>query len=62
MLDLSGLSFVDSAGVSVLVRAKREAEERGHTLVLSRPTPQVHGVFALVGLVQWLSYDDNGRE
>lgn len=56
-LDLGGLSFVDSAGVSVLVRAKREAAERGDTLILSRPTPQVHGVFSLLGLVQWLSYD-----
>jgi anti-sigma B factor antagonist len=57
-LDLGGLSFVDSAGVSVLVKAKREASERGDALILSRPTPQVHGVFSLLGLVQWLSYDE----
>ena len=54
MLDLNGLRFVDSAGVSVLIRAKHDAEERGYTLILRRPTPQVQGVFALLGLLRWL--------
>ncbi len=58
LLDLSGLSFVDSAGVSVLIRAKHDAEERGYTLVLGRPTAQVQGVFALLGLLRWLETDD----
>jgi anti-sigma B factor antagonist len=57
LLDLSGLSFVDSAGVSVLIRAKHDAEERGYTLILRRPTPQVQGVFALLGLLRWLEPD-----
>ena len=57
LLDLSGLSFVDSAGVSVLIRAKHDAEERGYTLILPRPTPQVQGVFALLGLLRWLEPD-----
>jgi anti-sigma B factor antagonist len=60
VLDLSGLSFVDSAGVSVLIRGKHDAEERGYALVLSRPTPQVQGVFALLGLLRWLETDDQG--
>jgi anti-anti-sigma factor len=58
VLDLSGLSFVDSAGVSVLVRARHDAEERGRMVVLLHPTPQVHGVFAMLGLAQWLDYGD----
>jgi anti-anti-sigma factor len=61
-LDLSGLSFVDSSGVSALVKARHEADERGHTLVLSQPTPQVHGVFAMLGLVQWLTYEDESEQ
>ncbi len=54
-LDLSELEFVDSAGVSVLIKAKQDAESNGRTLVLGHPTEQVHRVFALVGLADWLS-------
>ena len=54
-LDLSELAFVDSAGVSVLIKGKQDAESNGRTLVLSRATEQVHRVFALVGLADWLT-------
>ena len=52
------LTFVDSAGVSVLIKAKQDAESGGRTLVLRRPTEQVHRVFALVGLADWLADDE----
>jgi anti-sigma B factor antagonist len=58
MLELSNLSFVDSAGVSVLIKAKKEAEKDGSEFVLRRPTEQVHRVFAVVGMVDWLAFDD----
>jgi anti-sigma B factor antagonist len=58
MLDLNGLTFVDSAGVSVLIRAKQTAETSGRTLVLRRPTEQLERVFALVGLANWLAVED----
>ena len=57
VLDLSELAFVDSAGVSVLIKGKQDAESSGRTLVLGRPTEQVHRVFALVGLADWLTFD-----
>jgi anti-sigma B factor antagonist len=57
ILDLGGLKFVDSAGVSVLIKAKRDAEANGRTLVLRRPTEQVERVFALVGLTDWLAVE-----
>ena len=57
VLDLSELAFVDSAGVSVLIKAKQDADSSGHMLVLARPTEQVHRVFALVGLADWLVFD-----
>jgi anti-sigma B factor antagonist len=59
LLELSGLTFVDSAGVSVLVKAKHEAEANGRRLTLRSPTEQVRQVFSVVGLADWLSYDDN---
>ena len=58
MLDLNGLSFVDSAGVSVLIKAKQAAEASGRALVLRRPTEQLQRVFALVGLADWLAIED----
>jgi len=58
MLDLNDLSFVDSAGVSVLIKAKQTAEAGGRTLVLRRPTEQLERVFALVGLADWLEVED----
>ncbi len=57
-LDLNELTFVDSAGVSVLIKAKQDAESGGRTLVLRRPTEQLHRVFALVGLADWLADED----
>ncbi len=58
MLDLNELSFVDSAGVSVLIKAKQRAETMGRTLVLRRPTEQLERVFSLVGLADWLEIED----
>jgi anti-sigma B factor antagonist len=58
MLDLNGLDFVDSAGISVLIKAKQRAEANGLTLVLRRPTEQLERVFALVGLADWLEIED----
>jgi anti-sigma B factor antagonist len=58
MLDLNGLRFVDSAGVSVLIKAKQDFEANGRTLVLRRPTEQLERVFAVVGLANWLAYEE----
>lgn len=58
MLDLNGLQFVDSAGVSVLIKAKQRAKANGRTLVLRRPTEQLERVFSLVGLAEWLEIED----
>ena len=60
LLDLRDLKFVDSAGVSVLIKAKNESEASGRELVLRRPTAQVHDVFAVVGLVEWLTFEGVG--
>ena len=58
MVDLDDLRFVDSAGVSMLIKAKQDFEANGRTLVLRRPTEQLERVFALVGLADWLAYED----
>lgn len=54
LIDLGGLRFVDSAGVSMLIKAKQEAQAAGRMLLLRRPTEQLQRVFAVVGMADWL--------
>lgn len=49
-LDLSGLTFIDSSGVRVLVQALKRLRERGERLVLVAPPAHVKRVFDLLGL------------
>ncbi len=50
VLDLEHLDFMDSTGLSVLVRAHRAARERTITLTLESPNPQVEWMLSLTGL------------
>lgn len=50
IVDLSGVSFLDSTGLGVLVTALKHAREAGGTLDLVVATPRVLKVLALTGL------------
>lgn len=49
-VDLAGVSFMDSAGLRVLVAGMKQADAQGVRLVASNPQPQVRKVFELTGL------------
>ncbi len=49
-LDLAGLGFVDSAGLRVLIEAKRRLAARGGTLALTGLTPSIKRVLDLTRL------------
>ena len=53
VVDLSGSPFIDSSGISALVRAAQLAEGRAAVTVRS-PTPQARRVFLLTGVDQFL--------
>ena len=54
-LDLSGLSFCDSSGISAMVTAaKRVRKRRGHFSIVS-PQPAVRSVLEITGLLDYLS-------
>ena len=55
-LDLSGLEFIDSTGLTVLIRANEAAESNGHTLSLSGQNPQVQRLFELTGMVERFTF------
>ncbi|WP_169806850.1 STAS domain-containing protein [Actinomadura macra] len=50
LLEMSGLGFADSSGLSVLVWAHQLMSERGHQLRLHHPQPQVMRVLHITGL------------
>jgi anti-anti-sigma factor len=55
VVDLSGLTFMDSTGISALVVARRRilAEGQGQ-LVVTRPTQIVRSALEIVGLSAWI--------
>ena len=59
-IDMSGLRFADSASVRALVLAARTLRERGGTLVLLRPQPQVARVLELLGADQVVTIRGTG--
>jgi anti-anti-sigma factor len=52
VFDLSRLTFMDSTGVRVLVRARRLATERHGTIALAGLTPSVSRIIEVTGLNQ----------
>jgi anti-anti-sigma factor len=52
IVDLSGLTFCDSAGLRVFVRYRSELDGKGGRLVLAAPQPIVRRVLEVSGLVE----------
>lgn len=50
VLDLSGLEFVDSAGLGMLLIADDEARAAGWRLTLRRPSPQAARLFEVAAM------------
>jgi len=50
ILDLSGVAFMNSAGLRALVQAYKAAQAKGGALQVTNPSPRVRELFALVGL------------
>jgi anti-anti-sigma factor len=49
-VDLAGLAFIDSTGLTLLVRTSNRLREQDGTLSLASPTPPVRRVLEIVGL------------
>ncbi len=57
VLELSGVTFIDSAGLRSLIRAQRRAEEAGGSLVLRSPRPSTLRVLEITGLTDELTVE-----
>ena len=54
-LDLSGLTFCDSSGISAMVTAAKRVRKRGGHLSIASPQPAVRSVLEITGLLDYLS-------
>jgi anti-sigma B factor antagonist len=55
VVDLSGVTFVDSSGISALIMAQNGMRANGDELILSRPDPFVKRTLEIVGLADWVA-------
>ena len=51
VVDLSGVTFIDSTGLQGLLRAQKAVRQRGHDLVLRHPSTVVRRLLELTSLV-----------
>jgi anti-sigma B factor antagonist len=61
VLDLASLDFIDSTGLSVIVRAHQQAQESGRELGLVNAAAQVERLLTLTGLAERLGLPDDVR-
>ncbi len=52
VIDVAGITFIDSSGINALVRAVRTVEARGGTAVIASPSAVAQRVFAITLLPQ----------
>jgi anti-sigma B factor antagonist len=62
ILDLRGVSFMDSTGLSLLVKAQRRAEELGRRLAVVRGGAQVQRLLTLTGVADRLVLIDEPEQ
>ena len=57
VIDLAGVSFMDSTGLGSLVEIQNDAEARGVALVLHAPSERVVEVLRLTGMLDAFTVD-----
>ena len=61
LLDLSGLTFIDSTGLRVLIHIKQTTDVAGKRLLLSGVPGVVARVLEVSGVTSWFTYQDSER-
>ncbi|MBV2364301.1 STAS domain-containing protein [Streptomonospora sp. NEAU-YY374] len=59
VIDMSGVEFCDSTGMSVLLSAMKRARERKGTLELVAPKPAVRKILEVTGLISVFTVQDS---
>ncbi len=58
VVDLSGVTFMDSTGIHSLVRAHEALRERGDDLILRNPSPSVRRVLELTSVIDLFTVEE----
>lgn len=58
LIDLSGVEFVDSSGLRVLIEAHQSRQHAGRSLLLANPSPVVRRLFDIAGVDGYLEIVD----
>jgi anti-sigma B factor antagonist len=58
LIDLAGVEFIDSTGLSALIRADQGATAAGQQLSLRGGSSQVRRLFELTGLLDRLNFEE----
>lgn len=58
VLDLAGLSFIDSSGLRVVISAHKDSVERGGGLALRSPSPTTRRLLDITGLLDHIETRD----
>ena len=58
VLDLAGVRFIDSTGLSVVLRAHKALQSAGGKIVLRSPQPQTRQLLELSALIDILAVED----
>ena len=53
-IDLSGVDFMDSSGLRVIIGAHQQATEADRRILLEQPSPSVHRLIEISGLLDHL--------
>jgi anti-sigma B factor antagonist len=59
VIDISGVSFVDSAGISALVGGIRRIRDRGSEVVLASPRPTLRRLLRTIGVDRIVTITEN---
>ena len=55
VVDLSGVTFIYSSGISALIAARNRITHDGHELLLTRPQSHVRRLFEIAGISHFFS-------
>lgn len=56
LIDLTGLEYISSSGLMLLVTTRRDLQAAGGELLLVKPRPEIYKVFTMVGLMDLLAF------
>jgi anti-anti-sigma factor len=62
VIDLRGVTFIDSSGLRLVIEASRRAETAAHRLALLPPGPRVFRAFQISGIDTVLPFEPVGGE